>query len=271
MFYICIFIFGLLVGSFLNVVIFRAPKKQSFLRGRSKCPKCQKKLNWYELIPVLSFLFLGGKCSRCEAKISWQYPLVELLVGILFLLSGSYFIKFIEADICQWNFFVIFNFIFLMYIASVLFLTFIYDLKYYIILNKVVYPSILISLAALALNTFYFKNTLLFPYLCSGLIGASIGGGFFFTLILISRGRWMGMGDAKLAVFMGLILGWDKMLCALLLAFVSGAIVGISLILLGKKKMKSEIPFGTFLSLASFISLLYGTQIINWYLNLILF
>lgn len=271
MFYIFIFLFGLCVGSFLNAAVLRTSKKMSFLRGRSQCPKCKKKLSWYELIPVLSFVFLRGKCNKCKKKISWQYPLVELSSGLLFVFFGFYFFSITRINIYNFNFFYILNFTFLLYIASIFLFIFLYDLKYYIILNKAVYPSFGIVLAVLLLNNFYFKNNLIFPSLYSGLIGASIGGGFFFFLILISKGKWMGMGDAKLAILMGLLLGWEKMLFALFLAFVGGAIVGAAMVIAGKKKMQSQIPFGTFLSLAALISLLYGQELIAWYLSLICF
>lgn len=278
MFYIFISLFGLCVGSFINVVVLRTPKKMSFLRGRSQCPQCKKQLCWYELIPLLSFLFLRGKCSKCKTKISWQYPIVELVSGLLFLFIGFYFIQITQLSIYNIGFFsvfellfYVFNFLILLYIASIFLFIFIYDLKYYIILNKVVYSSIVVILLTLIINNYYFKNSFIFPSLYSGLVGAVVGGSFFFSLIFISQGRWMGMGDGKLSILIGLILGYERLLCALFLAFVGGAIFGIILILAGKKKMQSKLPFGTFLSLATLASLLYGDKLISWFLNLIYF
>ncbi len=271
MFYLATFLFGLCIGSFLNVVILRSSKKMSFLRGRSQCPKCKKELCWYELIPLVSFLFLRGKCGKCKAKISWQYPIVELSAGLIFLFVSYYFIQITQISVYSISLFYVFNYLILLYISSIFLLVFIYDLKYYIILNKVVYSSVIIILMVLLLNNYYFKNNFIFPTLYSGLIGAVVGGGFFFSLIFISQGRWMGMGDGKLAVLMGLILGGERLLCALFIAFVGGAIFGIILILMGKKKMQSKLPFGTFLSLAGLLSLFYGDKLISLYLNLICF
>ena len=231
---IIIFLFGLAVGSFLNCLIYRLEHNQSFLRGRSYCPHCQHQLDLWDLIPVLSFLFLLGKCRYCQQKISWQYPLVEIFTGLIFLLIFNFQLSII-------------NFI----IAPFLIIIFVYDLKHYIIPDKIIYPAIVIA------AIFNFTNWL-------SALGVAA---FFLAMVLLSRGKWMGVGDVKLAFLMGLILGFPSILVALFLAFITGAIIGIGLIISGKKSLKSEVPFGPFLISGTFIAMFWGQQIINWYLS----
>jgi prepilin signal peptidase PulO-like enzyme (type II secretory pathway) len=245
-----IFGFGLCIGSFLNCFIYRLEIKKS-LKGRSFCPHCKHELSWLDLFPVFSFLFLQGKCRYCNKKISWQYPAVELATAVIFLLifcaQG--------APASGWQFF---NLAFLFYIASVLIIIFVYDLKHYIIPDKVLFPAIIISVFY---NIFFNYNNILNYFW-----GVLVGAGFFLAIFLISKGNWMGFGDVKLAVLMGLLLGLPNVLAALFLAFFFGAIIGIILMVFGKKKMKSEIPFGPFLIIGTFLALLWGQEIINWYL-----
>lgn len=255
-FYALIFIFGLCIGSFLNVVINRLELEESIVVKRSHCLKCKKTLKWYDLIPVLSFIILRGKCRYCHKKISWQYPLVETAAGILFLLV---FLSSRWAD----NFQFISIFYYLI-ITSVLIIIFVYDLKHYIILDKIIFPAIIIAFLY-RLVIFSSLTGLICP-----ILAAMLAGGFFLSLVLISQEKWMGLGDVKLGVLMGLILGWPHILPALFLSFVLGAIAGVALILLKKKKIKSEIPFGPFLSLATLIVMLYGDKILDWYLKLLL-
>jgi leader peptidase (prepilin peptidase)/N-methyltransferase len=253
-FYIPIFILGLAVGSFLNCVIYRLEKNESFLIGRSYCPKCKHQLGWQDLIPLLSFLELGGKCRYCKQKISWQYPLVELATGILFV--SVFHIAFPNLLLSIYYFL----------ISSLLIVIFTYDLKYYIIPDEIIYPAIVITFLY---NIFYSCFMLHSSYsilniLCSGL-GASA---FFLAIFLISKGKWLGFGDVKLAFFMGLFLGFPNILVAFFISFLIGAIIGLGLIFCGKKSLKSEVPFGPFLVTGTFLALFLGNQIINWYFNL---
>ncbi len=251
-FSLTIFLFGLIVGSFLNCLIYRLETKESFLKGRSYCPHCKQILSWPDLIPVLSYLFLKGKCRYCQQKISIQYPLIEIATGLLFL---SIF-----------NFqFSIFNFI----ITCFLIVIFVYDLKHFIIPDKVIYPAILVSgiwylVSGIFLNLYTKYEILNTIY---GVLGAAL---FFLAIVLISQGKWMGIGDIKLAFLMGLVLGWPNILVALFLAFFIGAAIGLGLIISGKKKLKSEVPFGPFLVAGTFLAMFFGEEMINWYLNLFL-
>ena len=245
--YLVIFIFGLMVGSFLNSIIYRLQTGESFLFKRSFCPHCKHKLGWQDLIPIFSFLILRGKCRYCSQKISLQYPLVELATGLLFV---SFFI---------------FHFSFFIFIiACFLIIIFVYDLKYYLIPDKIIYPAIAI--------TFLYQLFRIpdFKLLINPFFSALLASLFFLTIVLVSRGKWMGVGDIKLAFFIGLFLGWPNILVALFLAFFIGAIIGVGLIASQRKTLKSEVPFGPFLVVGIFIALFWGQNIINWYLNLFL-
>jgi len=258
---IFVFIFGLAIGSFLNCVVYRIEEGKSFLKGRSFCPHCKHQLSWRDLFPVFSFLFLGGKCRYCKAKISWQYPAVEMATALIFLLILNRF-----------SIFQFVNLIFWFYAASVLIIIFIYDLKHYLIPDKVLFPAIGISFAYRLFEGYA-------PVL-NYLVAVLMGAGFFFAIWLVSKGKWMGFGDVKLAVLMGFLLGYPNILAALFLAFFLGAIIGVGLMIFGAKsgsakgggwRMKSEIPFGPFLIIGTFMALFYGESLIQWYLNLIVF
>ncbi len=252
--YLSLFFFGLIVGSFLNSIIYRLSIEESFLFKRSYCPRCKHILNWQDLFPVFSFLILRGKCRYCHQKISWQYPLVEILTGLIFLLIFN-----LQSSIYNLPF-LIFNLI----ISCFLIVIFVYDLKHYIIPDKVVYPAIAISFLYRIIFNFQFQIS---NYLYSALGAAA----FFLIIVLISQGKWMGVGDIKLAFLMGLILGWPNILVALFLAFLIGAIIGLMLIAFGKKKLKSEVPFAPFLVTGTFLALFLGERIINFYFKFLLF
>lgn len=250
MFYIIFFIFGLIIGSFLNVVILRLNKKS--LKGRSYCVYCKKKLSWYELIPLISFLIQKGKCRKCGKEISLQYPLVEFFTGLIFTLIA---IKLF--------FFSLFIMFFWFVIAGFLIVIFVYDLKYSLVADKIIYPAIILGLIYI-IFLYFIGSSLIFQYLLSGLIG----GIFFLIIVLISREKWMGIGDIKIGIFMGLVLGLSNLFIALFLAFIVGAIVSVILLIFKKKGLKSEIPFGPFLTGATLVAFLWGEYLLFWYLNL---
>ena len=224
-----LFVLGLVVGSFLNVVIYRLNNGLSPLRGRSFCPRCKHQLAWRDNVPLLSFALFKGKCRYCHSPISWQYPLVELATGILTIIV--FYLNFS-----------VFNLL-LVYALTAIFVS---DLLYYTIPDEIVWPMIGLSF-------------LISPNLLPGL-GAA---GFFLSLVLLTHSRGMGIGDVKLAGLMGLALGWPKISVAILLAFLTGATLGVILVLMGKKKLSSQIPFGPFLTAAAFVSLLWGRELVN--------
>ena len=261
-FYPFIFILGLFIGSFLNCVIYRLEKNQSFVKGRSYCPHCRHNLSWQDLVPILSFLLLKGKCRYCSEKISIQYPLVEISTALLFLMVfNSQFTVFNEFLV--FSFQEIISFSYLLACASLLLVIFVFDLKHFIIPDRIIF-SLIAIVFLYRIFTFSSFGGFIAPILSA--FGASA---FFLVMFLISDGKWMGFGDVKLAFFMGLFLGWPNILVGLFFAFAIGAIIGIGLILAEKKTLKSKIPFGPFLIAGVFTAFFWGGGIINWYLNLI--
>jgi len=255
--YFLVFVLGLCIGSFLNCVVYRLETKKS-LKGRSFCPKCKKQLCWQDLIPVFSFVFLGGKCRNCKQKISLQYPLVELATGIVFLLLFNFeFVTILYPSVRS-----IIEICFLFYVFSALIAIFIYDLKHYEIPDKILIPAIVITLFYGLFFNFY--------VISSHLLAAFAAFSFFFIIFWFSKGQWMGFGDAKFAILMGLLLGFPNTVVALFLAFFFGAIIGVILMIFEKKGLKSEIPFGPFLIFGVFLALIWGPKIISWYLNFLI-
>jgi len=253
--YSFIFIFGLIIGSFLNSVIYRLSINQGFLIGKSYCPNCKHNLAWYDLVPVLSFLTLKGRCRYCKKPISIQYPLVEFATALLF----TFWVwQKIGVLIYSPNFLILLNLCFILCVICSMVVIFVYDLKHYIIPDKIVFPLILIT----GIFNFYTKYEMLNATYSA--VGASL---FFLFIVLVSQGKWMGMGDVKLAFFMGLFLGFPKIIIALFLAFFIGAVVGVILIFSGKKGLRSEVPFGPFLVIGTFLALFFEHEIINFYLS----
>lgn len=245
-----IFILGLFIGSFLNVLIDRLPKNEGVVRGRSYCDHCKKKLGFFDLIPLLSLLLLRGKCRYCSKKISLYYPLIELLTGILFV-AAFYFLPSTPYPLLSIPYY--------LFIVSALVVVFFIDLKHGIISDKVVYPAIAVSV----LYLFAVHNSLFLNHLLSAL-GAFL---FFLILLLITRGKGMGWGDVKFAFLVGLILGFPGIIVGLYLAFLTGAVAGVILILWRKKKLRgTTIPFGPFLVAGTFLSLFY----LDFFTNLLL-
>lgn len=268
--YFSVFLFGLAVGSFLNCIIYRLETGQSFLGGRSFCPHCRHILSWQDLIPLLSFLVLKGKCRYCSQKISLQYPLVEIVTAIIFVSIFNFQVTPISYVFTPGQLIfsqpLILNFlsiIFYWIISCLLIIIFVYDLRHYIIPDKVIFPAIIIALIY-NLQFLISEQFLIFNHLILSAIGAAA---FFLAIVLISRGKWMGVGDIKLAFLMGLVLGWPDILVALFSAFLIGAIIGITLIIWGKKTLKSEVPFGPFLVIGTFITLFFGQEIVNFYVQ----
>ena len=261
-FYLIIFILGLAFGSFLNCLVYRLACRKTVL-GRSFCPKCKKKIAWFDNIPLISFILLRGKGRKCKQKISFQYPLVELIMGLLFILP-------------VWRFYLTTgNFLFLndssFYLLLVrdwiiyftLVFTFVYDLKYLKIEDIVLLPTTgLIFLLSL------FIRSDLSVLLTVGqmLLAVLIGIGFFGLQYLLTKGKGIGLGDLRIGVFMGVALGnWVNICLALVISYIIGALISLFLIAFKKKQIKSQVPLGPFLVIGTFIILMFGQQIINWY------
>lgn len=277
---IFVFIFGLLIGSFLNVVILRYNTGRT-LGGRSFCFSCSHQLSWYELFPLFSFLFQKGKCRHCQTKISWQYPLVEALTGLIFLLIFNFVISnfYLPTQVGIISGGLILRLFFYWVIFSLLIVITVYDLKHKIIPNTLVYVFIFLALI-FALGQFYFGIFNLWDLLIGPIFFL-----FFSSLWYFSQGRAMGFGDAKLVLGIGFLLGWAGGLAAIVLAFWIGAVVGLSLIIFShllkipfiyrylkllysakKFTIKSEIPFGPFLILGLVVAFLLNLTIFNLFL-----
>lgn len=255
-----IVIFGLCVGSFLNVVIFRLREKTSVVRGRSCCRSCKTPVAILDLIPVISFLRLKGRCRSCSEVIEWQYPAVELITAILFALvfARAYFGFYVPGfvDDADWLLLFIRDAI----TVSALVVIFVYDLRYQYILDRVTLP---VMILVFAINISLGANPI------SLLLAALLIGGFFAVQFLISNGKWIGGGDIRLGMLMGLLLGIGPGLIALFIAYILGSVIGIALMLFKRASSKSRIAFGTFLSVATVISLLLGGPMWEWYLSLL--
>lgn len=248
---IIFFILGTIIGSFLNVVIFRFNTQRSF-GGRSGCMTCQHKLSWYELVPLVSFFTLRGRCRNCKAKISIQYPIVEFVSGLIF---AGLFLKF--QDVFYINTFVFsISYAYYAVMFSVLLIIAVYDFKHKIIPDTL---SLVFGVVTF-IGLFFFSNFLFYPHIPSileFLSGILLALPFAF-IWFISKGTWMGLGDAKLALGLGWLLGLSRILSGAVVAFWSGAIIGFFLIVFSKKYgMKSEIPFAPFLVLGVFIAFLF--------------
>jgi prepilin signal peptidase PulO-like enzyme (type II secretory pathway) len=240
------FLLGIIIGSFLNVVICRLQKEETLL-GRSHCVRCEKQIDWYDNIPLLSFLLLRGKCRNCKEKISWQYPLVEFATGILFALVGWF--EFSLMDMAS-----LIPTIFYLGLFAMLVVIFVYDLLTMYIPMIVMWVALGWTSAYLAVVQWMIMHQVavvsmginfesILPHIFSG-IGAGI---FFWLMVWVSHETWMGMGDVYLALLVGLVTGWPGVLWAMTLSFGIGAFVGLLLIALGKKGMKSQVPFAPFL------------------------
>jgi prepilin signal peptidase PulO-like enzyme (type II secretory pathway) len=263
-----IFILGTAIGSFLSVIIYRIHKnKKGIIASRSICPSCKKKLKARHLVPVFSWLFLRGKCAYCREKISSHYLILELATGLLFLsafLTWN-FIEIIPSTIdptflnyeINWKIFEIF--IFYIIVFTFLIAIFFYDLMYRKIPDKISLPAIAIAIA----GGLILKTT---PAL-SMLIGGFGLFAFFALQLIISKGKWIGGGDLRLGALMGVLLGWQLGLVALIIAYFLGSIVSIILLIQKKATRKTAIPFGPFLIIGIFIAIFYGKQILEWYLS----
>lgn len=292
------FIFGAIVGSFLDCIANRSVTNTSFW-GRSFCDHCHKTLSWYELVPIVSYIFQKGRCTKCHKKVSPESTLVEIITGLItaFIVFSSIPPAFITQDwINQLNSVV--DVIFKLFATYVFLAVFITDFKTGLIPDRITYPSIVTAVVLLLLfgliksglfyyglkmsplgsyllpphsDYFYRHVQYIFePVLGSILSGVGIGL-FFLLLILVTAGRGMGGGDMKLGVFIGLAVGFPQSVLVIMLAFFLGSIFGIILILSRLKKFGQTIPFGPFLSLASIIGLFWGQQLVDWYLNLRIF
>lgn len=262
-------ILGLCLGSFVNAFVWRLheqPKKKgkkdqnlSITRGRSMCPHCRHTLAARDLVPVFSWLFLKGRCRYCKKPISWQYPAVELLTAVLFVLSYILWpVSLQGASLQNWVFFGFW----LVFLVGFIILA-VYDLKWQLLPNAVVYPLLALAITQAVLRTALALDSGLWG---SAFWGLLVGGGLFYLLFQISGGKWIGGGDVKLGAVLGILVGGP--LAAIFVLFIASwlaMLATLPLLALGKANRTSRIPFGPFLIAAGIIVYIFGADIAGWY------
>ena len=238
---------GLAIGSFLTAFTYRYPKGISFVKGRSFCPKCKTNIKWFDNLPFLSFLFLKGKCRFCKKKISFRYPLIEVVTATTFVL-----LYFFTGSFFQLLFFCFIYFI----VASIV----IIDLEEGLIPDKLVFIGFIVAFFYIL----FFENETNFQHLFAGFALSS----FMLLVHLLTKGKGMGLGDVKFTLFPGTLLLFPFNILWLFVSFVSGAVLGVILILVGKAKFGKPIPFGPFLGVSFLIVLLWGQEIMKWLISI---
>jgi leader peptidase (prepilin peptidase)/N-methyltransferase len=249
--YLIIGWFGLAIGSFLNVVIYRLPRNKGLVMERSKCTQCDTQLKWYHNVPLLSFLVLRGKCGFCHAPISWRYPLVEAATSALFL----FFL---------WHFDLTINFGVFAFLSAVLLAIFFIDLDFQIIPDSLTLPGMVLGLLVSLLPGGI--------GVMSSAIGLVVGGGALYLIALLGDALFkkesMGGGDIKMTAMLGAFLGWQKVLLIFISSAVFGLIVSAALMFFSAKLRKERIiPFGPFLAMGAFLAMAYGDRIVRFYVD----
>jgi len=241
---------GLAVGSFLNVCIHRLPRDQSLNSPPSRCPACEYRLRWFDNVPILSYVLLGGRCRKCRARISIRYPLVELITMALFVIHGEVF---------GWSALLVPRLVF----ACAMVVLFAIDLEHQLLPNVITLPGIVVGLIA---------SAVLPPGIVDALIGVLIGGGVLWLIgeayFRFSGHEGMGGGDVKMLAMIGAFLGWKLVLVTLVLSSIAGSVIGLLVIAIRKGGMKYALPYGTFLALGALVASLAGESIVNWYVGL---
>ncbi len=241
---------GLVIGSFLNVCIHRLPRRTSIVSPGSQCPQCGYVLRWYDNVPVLSYVVLGGRCRGCKARISARYPIVELITMAVFVAHGLVF----GIDIIL---------VPRLLFACALIVLFAIDLEHHLLLDVITLPGIVVGLAF---------SLLLPPGIQSAIIGVLVGGG---VLWLIGEAYYryageegMGGGDVKMLAMIGAFLGWKLAVLTLVFSSLAGSLVGLLVIATRRGGMKYALPYGTFLAIGALVASLFGDQIVAWYTGL---
>jgi leader peptidase (prepilin peptidase)/N-methyltransferase len=240
---------GVCVGSFLNVCIYRLPRGQSLASPPSRCPHCERPLRWYHNIPIVSWVALRGRCAHCQAPISIQYPVIELVTALVWLLI-------------VWMTPVGWLLASRLVLATALIVLFMIDLEHQLLPNVITLPGIVVGLAFSVVAP---------PRPADALLGALLGGGVLYAIAaayyLLRKEEGMGMGDVKMLAMVGAFLGWRAVLLTLVLSSFAGAVIGVVMMGLQKGSMRYALPFGTFLAVGALIAMLFGEQFIAWYLG----
>ncbi len=240
---------GLAVGSFLNVCVHRLPRGESLVRPASRCPHCGYELRWYDNIPVLSYLWLGGRCRQCRDRIALRYPALELVTLVLFLVHGAIF---------GWTGLLVVRLLF----ACALIVLFAIDLEHHLLPDVITLPGIVVGLVC---------SVVFSPGIVDAAIGVVIGGGVLWLIgeayFRYSGQEGMGGGDVKMLAMIGAFLGWKLVLVTLVLSSVAGSVIGLAVIAMKRGGMKYALPYGTFLALGALAASLAGERLVSWYVS----
>jgi leader peptidase (prepilin peptidase)/N-methyltransferase len=239
-------VFGLSVGSFLNVCIHRLPLRESLMHPGSRCPRCHAALKPYDNIPVLSYLVLRGRCRACGAPISWRYPLIEAITGAVFLAAYILF----DAPVLYQR----------LLFACAMIVLFVIDLEHRILPDVITLPGIILG---------FLFSFIMPPGWIDSLIGLVVGGGSLWLMgevyFRLRHEEGMGFGDVKMLAMIGAFLGWKLMLLTLILSSFLGSAIGLGMIAARRGDMKYALPFGTFLAVGALVACVIGDRIVNWY------
>ncbi|TET58251.1 MAG: prepilin peptidase [Dehalococcoidia bacterium] len=253
-----IFLFGLLgltVGSFLNVCIDRLPRDESVVSPPSHCEACQHRLGLRDLIPVFSYLRLRGRCRYCRAAVSGKLLWVELAAGLIFAFLYWHFRLSPELGIMA-------------FYACLFIVVFVIDLERGLILNKVVYPAMIVALLLALVPQPWLTRWIVVNGVANAALGGGVGFAIFLVIAIVSRGG-MGWGDVKLVALIGLAVGFPLVLFSVILGAILGSVVALALMIAKKRRFRETLPFGPFLALAAMITLLWGSDVLSWYMGLI--
>jgi len=243
-------VFGSVAGSFLNVCIYRLPRRESVVWPGSACPHCKRHLAWFENIPVLSYLALGGRCRSCRASISIRYPIVETMMALMFAAAWWFYGPGVLLASR-------------LVLGCALMVLFAIDLEHHLLPNVITVPGIVVGFAFSLFTE---------PGWISSLIGILLGGGVLYAIAegyyWVRHEEGLGMGDVKMLAMVGAFLGWKLTLMTLMLASFAGSAVGLALIAAQRGNMKYALPFGTFLAMGAALAAAVGSSVLNWYLGL---
>jgi len=245
---------GMIIASFLNVCADRLPAGQSLAYPPSHCPACSRRLAAKDLIPIFSYLWLRGRCRYCRATIPRRVLWVEVSTAVLFGLAYWQYGLSIELPIA-------------LFYISLFMVILVIDLEHGLILNRIVYPALAVALLLSVFFTIFLTQVAIVPNIGRAAIGGGIGFVVFFLIVIVSRGG-MGFGDVKLAALIGLATGFPLVIVALIMGMILGGLVAVVLLGFKIKKRKEAMPFGPFLAVAAIVTLLWGSQIFNWYLGI---
>lgn len=257
MIYVLLSVLGLLFGSFVTALVDRLHDGRDWVKGRSECDSCHKQLQAIDLVPVFSWLANKGKCRQCQQPVSWRYPSIELVTAASFIASYHFWPVALEG-------FEVARFVAWLVVVIGLVAMSLYDLRWMLIPNRIVYPLLLLVVLFVVVEAIFFGGGT--ESVRGAILGLAACGGLFYLLYQLSSGRWIGGGDVKLGFLLGLLAGsLSKGLLVVMLASLAGVVITLPLVAFGKLTPKTRIPFGPLLMSACFFVVLFGQQLVDWY------